>query len=116
MIVVLHLPFRIVKKDEFRDFILYCSLALRNNDTLPKSSNSVKTWLVELFFVSQLILIQLLLDSGAKIYMSFNLWSSLNHYLILGIVYHFIDRHFKARTVILSIKRLISPYSKENIA
>jgi hypothetical protein len=72
--------------------MLYCSPALRGNDTLPKSGGTIKIWLLELFLVSQVILIQLLLDLEAKIYISFDLWSSPNHYLMLGIVCHFIDR------------------------
>jgi hypothetical protein len=31
-------------------------------------------------------------------------------------VYYFIDRSFKTRTIVLGIKRLYSPYSRENIA
>jgi hypothetical protein len=116
MIAVLHLPFNIVERDEFRDFMLYCSPALRGNDTLPKSSTSVKTWLLEYFLLSQLVLIQLLLVSGAKVHISFDLWSSANHYSMLGIVCHFIDRNFKARTVMLGLKRLVGPHSGENMS
>lgn len=116
MIAVLHLPFSIVESDEFRDFVLYCSPALRGNDTLPKSGATIKTWLLEYFLLSQLVLIQLLLESGAKIHISFDLWSSPNHYSMLGIVCHFIDRQFKARTVMLGLKRLIGPHSGENMS
>ena len=62
------------------------------------------------------MLIQLLLEVGSKIHISFDLWSSPNHYSMLGIVCYFIDRNFKARTVILGLKRLIGPHSGENIA
>jgi len=51
MIAVLHLPFSIVESNEFRDLMLYSSPALRNNDTLPKSGASIKTWLIELLYV-----------------------------------------------------------------
>jgi hypothetical protein len=73
MITVLHLLFSIVKHDEFRDFILYYSPTLRGNNTLLKSSTSVKTWLLEYFLLSQLLLIQLLLESSAKVHISFDL-------------------------------------------
>ena len=116
MIAVLHLPFSIVERDEFRDFCLYISPVLRGNNWLPKSGNSIKTWLVEFFLASQLVLIQLLLEVGSKIHVSFDLWSSPNHYSMLGIVYYFIDRNFKACIVILGLKRLIGPHSGENMA
>ena len=34
----------------------------------------------------------------------------------MGIVGHFIDRNFKARTILLGLKRLIGSHSRENIA
>ena len=60
MIAVLHLPFSVVESDEFRDLMLYSSPALRGNDTLPKSGTTIKTWMLELFLLSQAILITLL--------------------------------------------------------
>ena len=53
---------------------------------------------------------------GAKIYISFNLWSFLNHYSILGIISYFIDCNFKAYTILLGLKHLIGSHSGENIA
>jgi hypothetical protein len=35
---------------------------------------------------------------------------------MLGIVGHFIDCNFKARTVLLGLKRLLDPHSGENMA
>jgi hypothetical protein len=37
IIIVLYLPFSIVESDKSRDLMLYLSLALRGNNTLPKS-------------------------------------------------------------------------------
>ena len=62
------------------------------------------------------MLIALLYQSGAKIYISFDLWSSPNHYSILGIISYFIDCNFKACTILLGLKRLIGSHSGENIA
>jgi hypothetical protein len=116
MIAVLHLPFSIVESDEFRDLMLYSSPALRGNDTLPKSGTTVKIWLLELFLLSQVILIALLYQSGAKVHISFDLWSSPNHYSILGIIGHFIDCNFKAHIVLLGLKHLVGSHSGENMA
>jgi len=45
-IAVLHLPFFIVKNNEFRDLMLYASLNLYENNTLPKSGNTIKVLLL----------------------------------------------------------------------
>ena len=63
-----------------------------------------------------MLLIKLLFNSGAKIYISFDLWSLPNHFLILGIVGYFIDIEFKACTVLLGLKCLHGPHSGVNMA
>jgi hypothetical protein len=116
MIAVLHLPLSLVESFEFRDLMLYCCPHLRGNDTLPKSSTTVRAWLLEMFIASQVILVKLLFESNCQVHVSFDLWSSPNYYSMLGIVCHFIDRDFKARTVLLGMKRLLGPHSGANMA
>ena len=94
----------------------FSCLALYNNNILPKSGTTIKTWILELFLLSQAMLIALLYQSGAKIYISFDLWSFPNHYSMLGIIGYFIDCNFKACTILLGLKRLIGSHSRENIA
>ena len=115
-IAVLHLPFSIVERDEFRDMMLYASPHLRGNDTLCKSHTTIKSWLIALFLASQVILLKLLFECDAQIHISFDLWSSPNHYSMLGVVCHFIDRSWRARTVLLALKPLHGPHSGENMA
>jgi hypothetical protein len=50
------------------------------------------------------------------IHLSFDLWSSPNKYAFLGIVCHFIDRQWKARTVLLGMKPLYSSHAGVDIA
>ena len=64
MIAVLHLPLSLVESFEFRDLMLYCCPHLRGNDTLPKSSTTVRAWLLEMFIASQVILVKLLFESN----------------------------------------------------
>lgn len=59
-IAVLHMPFSIVERDEFRDLMLYSSPYLRHDDTLQKSGTSISAGLVTSFLACQLILISLL--------------------------------------------------------
>jgi hypothetical protein len=53
--------------------MLYASLYLRDNDTLPKSGNTVKEWIIELFLVSQVVLVIYLAIFSAQINLSFDL-------------------------------------------
>jgi hypothetical protein len=69
----LYIFFSIVERPEFRDLIFYSSPYLRGNDTLVKSGTSIATYLLELFIVSQVIIVSLLLASNASIHLSFDL-------------------------------------------
>ena len=113
---ICHIPFAIVEQRAFRDLLLYSSPYLRGNDTLPKSGNSIKAALLEIFLACQLVLIQLLVESNCQVHISFDLWSSPNNFSMLGLCCHFIDRSWQARTVILGMKRLIGPHSGENMS
>lgn len=105
-IAVLHMPFSIVERDEFRDLMLYSSPYLRHDDTLLKSGTSISTSLVTSFLACQVILISMLRSCGTAVHLSFDLWTSPNKYAFLGIVCHLIDRQWKARTVLLGVKPL----------
>ena len=69
-----------------------------------------------MFIVFRVVLVALLLNLHAKVYISFDLWTSPNRYFMLGLVCHFINQAFKACTILLSLKALHGPYSGENIA
>jgi len=114
-IAVLHLPFSIVEHDEFRDLFLYCSPHLRRNDALPKSGTSIKNWMVELFILHQAFMVALLEGSHAMVHISFDLWTSPNHYCMLGVVCHFIDKWWINRTVLLALKPLKGAHCGVNI-
>lgn len=115
-IAVCHIPFSIVENAAFRDLMLYSSPHLRGDDSLTKSGTVIKTWLLELFITSQAILIAFLLSCNTQIHVSFDLWTSPNNYSMVGIVCHFIDNQFKARTVLLGLKRVFGPHAGENMA
>lgn len=113
---VCHIPFSMCSNPQFRDMMEYASPSLRNNDTLPRSGSTTKLLMLELFKLCQAVLIQSLIASNCQLHLSFDLWTSPNNYSMLGIVGHFIDNSFKARTVLLGLKRLFGPHSGKNIA
>ena len=115
-IAVLHLPFSIVEQDEFRDLMLYSSPYLRHDDSLLKSGTSISTSLVTSFLACQVILIALLQQCDTLVHLSFDLWTSPNKYAFLGVIGHFIDHQWKARTVLLGMKPLYSSHAGVDMA
>ncbi|KAH9203441.1 hypothetical protein DL95DRAFT_419044 [Leptodontidium sp. 2 PMI_412] len=69
-IAVLHLPFSMVERDEFRDLILYSSPHLRCDDYLLKSGASISLSLVTLFVQRQILLISMLQACGTETHLS----------------------------------------------
>lgn len=112
-IAVLHLPFSIVEHSEFRDLMLYAAPRLRGNDALPRSGTTIKLWMLELFVLQQAFLVAFMLDSGSQVHLSFDLWTSPNHYCMLGVVAHFIDQFWINRTVLLALIPLRGAHSGE---
>jgi hypothetical protein len=53
--------------------MLYASPYLRDNNTLPKSGTIVKTWMIKLFLVSQVVIVTYLATFVAQIHLSFDL-------------------------------------------
>ena len=72
--------------------------------------------IIEMFILSQIIVIYLLKFSNCLIHIFFNLWILSNKYFILGIICYFINVNFKARIIFLGLKYLFNFYSSENIA
>lgn len=114
-LTVLHLPFSIVEHPEFRDLFLYAAPRLRGNDYLPKSGTTVKTWMLELFLIQQAFLITFMAQTASQIHLSFDLWTSPNHYCMLGVVAHFIDKFWINRTVLLALIPVTGSHAGINI-
>lgn len=72
-------------------------------------------WMVELFLAQQLFLVALLAGSRAMVHISFDLWTSPNHYCMLGVVCHFIDKWWVNRTVLLALRPLKGAHCGVNI-
>ena len=110
------MPFSIVERPDFRDLMLYASPYLRQDDTLLKSGTSISHGLVTSFLACQLILVSMLQSCGTSILLSFDLWTSPNKYAFLGVVCHFIDLQWKARTVLLALQPLYGAHGGVDMA
>jgi hypothetical protein len=63
----------------------------------------------------KLLKIEILSNSVSKIYLSFDLWTSPNCILFMGVVAYYADNTFKNRTVMIALKRLHEAHSGENM-
>jgi hypothetical protein len=105
-----------VEGDDFRDLILYTLLYFRHNNILLRSRTLISTSLVVVFIIYQAILISMLMSCGISVHLSFDLWTSPNKYAFLGIVCYFVDSWWKARIVLLGLKRLVASHAGVDIA
>lgn len=96
--------------------MLYSAPHLRYDDSLLKSGGIISSSLVALFLACQTLLISMLQSCGTEIHLSFDLWTSPNKYAFLGIVGHFIDCRWKARTVLLGMKPLYGSHAGVDMA
>jgi hypothetical protein len=62
------------------------------------------------------MLISILQTCSTSIHLSFDLWTSPNKYAMLGIICHFINNQWKARTVLLGLKRLAASHAGVDMA
>jgi hypothetical protein len=58
---------------------------------MPKSSNTIRGWIMEAYNSRKLELKESLRRSKSRVHFSFDLWSSPNHLALLGIIAHYID-------------------------
>src|SRR6266536_588490 len=66
---------------------------------LPACRNTVYTYILEHFTIRKQQMKEFLVKSSSKISFSFDLWTSLNHLTLLGILAHFVDKHSQTQSV-----------------
>ena len=82
---------------------------------LVNCGDTIKNWLQEEFVKASACVKELLLTSQSRINISMDLWTSPNGYALCGIVAHFIDADLMNRQCLLSLKRMESSHSGEEI-
>ena len=110
-----HISYHQVHAESFRAFIASCSLTAES--LLPKSSNTVRGWIIDEFIRRRdWLRDQLLPSSKSLIHLSFDGWMAPNNVAYLDIVGHFMGADNSVKTVLLGIKHVKGSHTGENLA
>jgi len=109
-----HIAFNIVENEFFVALLTTSSNFLP--DVLPNSHNTAKDWAMVLYQKRKLRVKELLQKARSNIHLSFNLWSSPNHYSFNAVVAHFVTFDYKIASVLIGFRNLLGVHSGENIA
>jgi hypothetical protein len=84
--------------------------------TLPRSGNSIRSWLLAFCQQQKVSLQQNLTSAGSSIHTSFDLWTSGNVAAYLGLVGYWISSTGDKLCTLLGLQRLIGPHTGGNQA
>lgn len=83
---------------------------------LPSSHTTVQEWTVHSYRRRKLRVKNLLQKARSKVHLSFDLWTSTNHYAFNAIVAHFVSDDYTITSCLLAFRNLLGPHSGVNIA
>jgi hypothetical protein len=112
-ICCVHIAFSIVENEFF--VALLTALSTLVPHVLPRSHNTVRELAVRSYQKRKVRVKELLQKARSNIHLSFNLWTSDNHYAFNAVVAHFVSADFKVTSILLAFRNLLGPHSGENI-
>lgn len=113
-IVTMHIALTCVESDTFQDWVLYIAPGLEVY--LVKSANTIKRWILWEFAKQRRYVKQELANARSRIHVSFDCWTSPNTKGLVGVVFHFLDKDLKVRSLLAGMKRVRGAHTGENIA
>src|SRR5205085_9216076 len=96
------------------DWVLYIAPGLK--EYLVKSANTIRSWILWEFAKQRRYIKQELATARSRIHVSFDLWTSTNAKLFVGVVFHFLDKDLKVRNLLAGMRRVRGAKTGENIA
>uniref|UniRef100_A0A0D2XTN5 HAT C-terminal dimerisation domain-containing protein n=1 Tax=Fusarium oxysporum (strain Fo5176) TaxID=660025 RepID=A0A0D2XTN5_FUSOF len=113
-IVDADVPFSAVEHPDFRKLLGLSNEELVD-ELLPRSGVTIRSWLeAECWSQKELLKSQLTTSMYEK-HLTFDLWTSLQKYALLGVAVHFTDALKRLQTSLLALRRLCGQHSGENI-
>ena len=118
-LVTSNISFRQVEESNFRLLLSYLAAVTSSYTSIPRflphSGNTAHAWTVQMFSQQKQSLIHLFHDIHV-VHFSFDLWTSSNHYSLLGMVAHWINIDAQSCHALLGLKRLHGAHTGENQA
>ncbi|WKT54151.1 hypothetical protein QSH57_004735 [Fusarium oxysporum f. sp. vasinfectum] len=113
-IVDADVPFSAVEHPDFRKLLGLSNEELVD-ELLPRSGVTIRSWLeAECWSQKELLRSQLTTSMYEK-HLTFDLWTSLQKFTLLGVAVHFTDALKRLQTSLLALRRLCGQHSGENI-
>lgn len=108
-----NIAFRAVDSEHFRALLIYLEGRLEGN---IGSRRSVRRWILDAYEKHKKGIKAKLAKSQSLIHFSFDLWTSRSLLSLNGIVAHFVDETFEARTFLLALPEQEDEHTGVNIA
>ncbi|OBS14952.1 hypothetical protein FPOA_14115 [Fusarium poae] len=113
-IVDADIPFSAVEHTDFRKLLSSLNEELVD-ELFPRSGVTIRSWLEAEYRSQKELLRSKLAASLYKKHLTFDLWTSLQEYGLLGVTVHFTDALKRPQTSLLALRRLRGAHSGENI-
>jgi hypothetical protein len=97
LVVICQLALSLVVNDLFYEFMKVVFPKI--DSVLPWSSNTIRKWIIEAFELRKNQLKKSLMNCQSLVHFSFDLWTSLNHKALLGVVAYYIDKNSVLQSV-----------------
>ena len=115
-----NISFRQVEDNSFRMLLSYLTAVVSSYNaiphSLPKSGDTICSWVCGLFMNTKDKLKTDLLSAPFSIHFTFDLWTSPNHIAFMGIVGHWVNKDGKSKRALLALPTLTGIHSGENQA
>lgn len=112
-IVYCHISFRMLENQYFRELVGFMNSGLAAY--LPRAASTIRGWVIAEYHKQKEVLVEEMKSALSDIHISFDGWTSPNHWSILSVNAHFIDKQGKRRTERLAFRRILGEHTGDNI-
>lgn len=113
-IVYCHMAFRMVENIYFRELV--CCLSQSIGQHLPRAGATIRKWVIHEYQNWKEKVVLELLHALSDVHISFDIWTSPNHFSIISVYGHYISRSGNRCTKLLAFRRVRGDHSGENVA
>lgn len=109
-----HIPFAQVQSEAFRSMLIEL---YRPIGPYIVSGTTIRTWINEEYELAVDQIHSWLRDADSRVHISFDLWTSLNGYAMIGVYGHFVSGYSPTvKSILLALRRIDTGHSGEEVA